>query len=59
MKVTYNAEACCHSGNCVKTLPEVFAVENGQFVARPENAPAERVLEVVAACPAKALTVEE
>lgn len=58
MKVNWNEKACCHSGNCVKSLPEVFAVENGKFVSRPENASAERVREVVAACPGNALAIE-
>ena len=59
MKVHWNEKACCHSGNCVKSLPEVFAVENDQFVSRPENAPEERVREVVMACPGKALIIED
>jgi uncharacterized Fe-S cluster protein YjdI len=59
MKVNWDGNACCHSGNCVKSLPEVFAVEDGQFVSRPENAPAERVREIVAACPGNALSIEE
>ncbi|KAB2321286.1 hypothetical protein F8A86_05240 [Betaproteobacteria bacterium SCN1] len=58
MKVVWNDKACCHSGNCVKTLPEVFKVENGQFVIQPENASAERVQQVVDACPAQALKIE-
>lgn len=59
MKVKWNENACCHSGNCVNSLPEVFAVENGQFVSRPENASEEKVREIVAACPGRALTIEE
>lgn len=59
MKIKWNEDACCHSGNCVKSLPEVFAVENGQFVSRPENAAEEKVREIVAACPGKALTIDE
>lgn len=58
MKVVWNDQACCHSGNCVKTLPEVFKVENGQFLIQPENAGAEQVRQVVAACPGKALSIE-
>ncbi|MBS0329188.1 MAG: (4Fe-4S)-binding protein, partial [Proteobacteria bacterium] len=55
MKVVWNEKACCHSGNCVKTLPQVFKVEDGKFVIQPENATEEQVRQVVAACPAKAL----
>ena len=58
MKVVWNEQACCHSGNCVKTLPEVFRVENGAFVIRTENAGEDKVREVVDACPGKALRLE-
>lgn len=58
MKVIWDDKACCHSGNCVRTSPEVFKIENGQFVIQPENASDEQVLEVVAACKANALRVE-
>ncbi len=58
MKVVWNDQACCHSGNCVKTLPEVFKVENGQFVIQPENASVEQVRQVVDACPSQALKIE-
>lgn len=57
MKVTWNEKACCHSGNCVRTLPQVFAIENGHFVIRPENAAEEDVRAVVNACPGQALSV--
>jgi len=58
MKVIWDDQACCHSGNCVKTLPEVFKVENGQFLIQPKNASEQQVQQVVAACPAKALRIE-
>lgn len=58
MKVTWNDKACCHSGNCVRSLPEVFAIENGHFVIRPENAADDAVRAVVAACPGNALSAE-
>ncbi len=58
MKVVWNEQACCHSGNCVKTLPQAFKVENGQFLIQPENASAEQVRQVVTACPGKALRIE-
>ena len=58
MKVIWDDKACCHSGNCVKTLPEVFNIENSHFVIQPENASDEQILQVVLACPGKALRVE-
>jgi uncharacterized Fe-S cluster protein YjdI len=57
MKVLWEEKQCCHSGNCVKTLPEVFKVENGAFVIQPENADAKEVEAVVMACPGKALKI--
>lgn len=58
MKIVWNEHACCHSGNCVKTLPQVFKVENGQFLIQPENASDAQIRQVVEACPGKALSVE-
>lgn len=57
MEVVWDDKACCHSGNCVKTLPQVFKVENGQFVIQPENAAEAEVRRVVDACPGKALSL--
>jgi uncharacterized Fe-S cluster protein YjdI len=57
MKVNWDSEKCSHSGNCVKSLPEVFKIENGNFVIEPEKASEAEVLKVVAACPAKAFSV--
>ena len=58
MKIVWNDQACCHSGNCVKTLPQVFKVENGQFLIQPENASDAQIQQVVTACPGKALSIE-
>ena len=38
MKVTYDAQVCIHAGNCVKTLPTVFKVVDGQFVIDQQGA---------------------
>ena len=37
MKVTYDAQVCIHAGNCVRSLPAVFKVVNGQFVLSSTN----------------------
>ncbi|MHB1092515.1 (4Fe-4S)-binding protein [Thiobacillus sp.] len=58
MKVVWNENACCHSGHCIKTLPQVFKVEDGKFVVQSGNATEEQVSQVVAACPSKALQME-
>jgi uncharacterized Fe-S cluster protein YjdI len=57
LSVQWDPDKCCHSANCVKSLPEVFTVENGKFVIHPEAAPEADVRRVVAACPASALTL--
>lgn len=59
MKVTYNKDICTHSANCVKTLPSVFAVKEGKFVITQGGAPAAEIRKTVAACPSKALQIEE
>ncbi len=58
MKVNWDSEKCSHAGKCVGALPEVFKIENGQFVIQPENASDAEVMKVVEACPAKAFTAE-
>jgi len=57
MKVIWDEKACCHSGNCVLSLPEVFKIEDGKFVIQPENASEDQVRQVVSACKANALRV--
>lgn len=58
MNVTWDSEKCCHSGNCVTALPEAFFIENETLVVKPERASEEEVRAVVAACPAKAFTID-
>jgi uncharacterized Fe-S cluster protein YjdI len=57
ISVQWDSTKCCHSANCVNSLPAVFAIENGQFVIRPEAAPEAEVRRVVVACVASALTI--
>lgn len=59
LEVTWDSKVCIHSGNCVKSLPQVFRVEDGKFVIEPANADDERVRSVVKACPSKALRIKE
>ncbi len=54
-EVIWNSEVCIHSGNCVKTLPQVFKVENGQFVIDSAAADQSRLSAAIAACPSGAL----
>ena len=59
LEVTWDQKVCIHSGNCVKTLPRVFKVENGKFVIEPSAAGESEVRKAVAACPSRALRVKE
>ena len=59
LEVTWDSKVCIHSGNCVKTLPQVFKVENGKFVIDPSAADDGRVRDAVNACPSGALKVKE
>jgi uncharacterized Fe-S cluster protein YjdI len=59
IEVTYDPKVCIHSGNCVKTLPQVFRVENKRFVIDPSAAAEEKVRATVAACPSRALKLRE
>jgi uncharacterized Fe-S cluster protein YjdI len=55
--VSFDAEVCQHSGNCVRGLPAVFDVAKRPWI-QPDNAPAADVIEVVGRCPSGALRIE-
>jgi uncharacterized Fe-S cluster protein YjdI len=57
MNIQWDSKKCCHSGVCVKTLPEVFKIQEGQFVIESDRASDKEILEVVKQCPSGALTV--
>jgi len=59
LQVSWDKDVCIHSANCVKTLPQVFKVEQGKFVIDPSTADDGQVRATVAACPSKALKVLE
>ena len=59
LEVTWDSKVCIHSGNCVKTLPQVFRVENGKFVIEPSAANEGELRAAVAKCPSHALKVKE
>ncbi|MDH3360768.1 MAG: (4Fe-4S)-binding protein [Nitrosopumilus sp.] len=58
MKVTYDKTICTHSANCVKTLPSVFQVKDGNFVITQDGATEEQIRKTVSQCPSKALKIE-
>lgn len=52
--VYFNLSICTHSGNCVRTLPEVFNVKRTPWVMA-NNAAKEAIKETVLRCPSGAL----
>jgi uncharacterized Fe-S cluster protein YjdI len=54
--VTFDAEVCRHSGNCVRGLPAVFDTSKKPWI-QPDNASAETVTAAVARCPTGALQI--
>ncbi len=59
MEIKWDEKTCIHAGECVKGLPQVFKVENDQFVIDPSGAPEAQIREVVARCPSGALRIED
>lgn len=59
MKITWDDKICTHSGNCVKSLPSVFQVNNGKFVIVSEGASEDQIRKTVSACPSGALKISE
>ena len=59
MQVTYNPNVCIHAGNCVRSLPAVFKVVNGQFVIDQQGASEAAIRQTVVACPSGALQIIE
>lgn len=57
MQVTWDQTTCCHSGVCVKSLPDVFKVDDGEFKTYPTKASAKEVENVVSQCPSGALEI--
>jgi uncharacterized Fe-S cluster protein YjdI len=58
MKVSWDEDVCIHSGNCVRGLPKVFQVKDGNFVIDTRAASEEEIRAVVEACPSGALKIE-
>ena len=57
MNVTWDQNKCCHAGVCVSSLPEVFKIEDGQFVIDTDKASEEAIMDVVDQCPSGALQI--
>jgi uncharacterized Fe-S cluster protein YjdI len=59
IQVKWDETVCIHSANCVKKLPNVFKVENGQFVIDESGALEDAIGAVVAECPSGALKLDQ
>ena len=56
-KVIWNESICTHSGNCVRSLPDVFFIKNDQFVINEQGAGIDQIRSVVENCPSGALNL--
>jgi len=62
VKASVDRNRCMASGNCIRTCPEVFALEGGKSKVVVETVPKEaeeRCREAEAGCPAQAISVTE
>ena len=59
MQVKWDENTCIHAGNCVKGLPSVFKIVDGQFVIEQSGASEEAIRDQVAECPSGALTIDD
>ena len=55
--ISFDAEVCQHSGNCVKGLTAVFDTAEKPWI-NPDGAPGAEVIAQVALCPSGALRIE-
>lgn len=58
MKLSWDSEVCTHSGNCVKGLPSVFKVADGEFVIDESGANDDALQKAISGCPSGALKSE-
>lgn len=58
-KVTWDQNVCIHAGECVKGLPQVFKIEDGQFVIDETAASESDIRATIAKCPSGALQYQD
>lgn len=56
MKINWDSEVCQHAGVCVRTLPDVYKIEDGQFVINAAAGTDEELKKSIAQCPSGALS---
>ena len=54
IEVSFDLGQCIHIGECLRGLPDVFALDGRPWIA-PDQAPADRVADLVQRCPSGAL----
>lgn len=59
MKVTWDESTCIHAGKCVAGSPNVFKIEDGNFVIDESGASDDEIRATVAQCPSGALKIED
>jgi uncharacterized Fe-S cluster protein YjdI len=55
--ISFDADVCQHSGNCVNGLAAVFDTEKKPWID-PDGAPPDEVIAQVGLCPSGALRIE-
>ena len=55
VRVTFDPNVCTHSGFCLRSLPVVFDPQRTGAWIKPDKAPANAVMAIVARCPSGAL----
>ena len=56
--IIWKPEICQHSGICIKTLPKVYRPAEKPWT-KAENATSEELIDQVAKCPSKALSIKK
>lgn len=55
--ILWKPKVCIHSGLCVRTLPQVYDLKARPWI-RPENATTQELIDQIASCPSRALSIQ-
>ena len=58
MSVDWDKERCIHSGECLRSLPAVFKLDDGRFIIDESQAEEAEIIRVVENCPSGALQTQ-
>ncbi len=59
MNIEWDENICTHSGTCVQTLPNVFKIENGEFVIGTSQEDEAVIIDTVNKCPSGVLRIAQ